>query len=122
MKICRNHSSNQRGTSDSGTINIDDNEPAINDGNFRVILRMRMKCGDKNLIDHSKSRSLNATYFNPKIRNEIITICSYIIQQKLAEPINNAASLSILADETTDITKQEQMTICVRYVDKNEDV
>lgn len=33
---------------DSGQVTV--NEPTIKDGNFRALLRIRMKCGDQKLI------------------------------------------------------------------------
>jgi hypothetical protein len=39
-----------RGTDDAGPLGL--NEPATNDGNFRALLRLRMKCGDADLKGH----------------------------------------------------------------------
>ncbi|KAL7287151.1 hypothetical protein TKK_0018585 [Trichogramma kaykai] len=99
-----------RGTDDYGPLSIDDEEPIVNDGNFRAILRMRVKCGDENLKKHVKNAPLNAMYMSPTIQNEIIDICGTIINKQIVSAINETKVFSILADETADISGYEQMT------------
>lgn len=110
-----------KGTSDSGAI-INDPESEINDGNFRAILRMRNNCGDLNLRMHSESMTLNAMYLSPDIQNELIATCGEIIQNKLVDKINSAKCFSVLIDETTNISRQQQMSICVRYTGPKNDI
>ncbi|KAL4089466.1 hypothetical protein QTP88_024500 [Uroleucon formosanum] len=56
-------------------------------------------------------------YIGAKIQNEEIAACGDIIQKKIIEKINAAECFSILADETTDVLNKEQLTLCVRYID-----
>lgn len=50
-----------RGHKDYGPLELD--EPIDNDGNFRALLRLRVKCGDTNLKKkHFDSLSHNSTY------------------------------------------------------------
>jgi hypothetical protein len=100
-----------------GRIDLNVIEPDYNDGNFRALLRMRMSCGDKHLIDHIKNQSLNAMYISPRIQNNFIEICDKIIQDNIVCKINAAKSFSVLVDETTDISRIEQLTHCIRYLD-----
>lgn len=111
IKLCGRQELALRGTCDSGQIKFNDFEPEINDSNFRAILRMRNKCGDLNLKKHSKNVMLNATYLSPTIQNELIAVCGEIIQTQLVQVINFAKCFSILADKTTDISRQEKMSI-----------
>ncbi|KAJ8875813.1 hypothetical protein PR048_023714 [Dryococelus australis] len=48
-------------------------------GNFRNLLRLEAKSGDKELETHLKSSSQNAMYTSPQIQNEIIEACNDII-------------------------------------------
>ncbi|XP_025207736.1 zinc finger MYM-type protein 1-like [Melanaphis sacchari] len=80
-----------RGRNDSGPLDLNIVEPDHNDGNFRALLRMRISCGDKQLINHIENQSLNAMYISP------------------------TKSFSVLVDETTDISRIEQLTLCIRY-------
>ncbi|KAK5644977.1 hypothetical protein RI129_006277 [Pyrocoelia pectoralis] len=58
---------------------------------------------------------LNATYLSPTIQNELISICGEVVQKKIVQEINSSQCFSILVDETTDVSRQEQMSICARY-------
>ncbi|CAG9825753.1 unnamed protein product [Phaedon cochleariae] len=63
----------------------------------------------------------NALYTSPQIQNEIIDISGEIIQHKIIEEVKRAKLFAILADETTDIARVEQVSLCLRYVDSNDD-
>lgn len=60
-------------------------------------------------------------YISPIIQNNIIKICGEIIQHEIVTKINRAKSFSILMDETTDISRTEQLALCIRYVDIDEE-
>lgn len=122
IKLCGRQELALRGTSDFGNIKFNESEPEINDGNFRAILRMRHKCGDIDLKQHDENLQLNCTYYSPSIQYELISVCGEVIQKQLVTAINNAKSFSLLADETTDISRQEQMSICARYTELHNNV
>ena len=65
---------------------------------------------------------LNATYLSPTIQSEIIATCAEIVQKRLVQTINSAKCFSVLADETTDISRKEQMSICIRYIVSEDNV
>lgn len=53
------------------------------------------------------------------IQNNFINICGKIIQDQLVDKINQAKCFSVLVDETTDISRVEQLSLCVRYLENN---
>ncbi|XP_050545738.1 zinc finger MYM-type protein 1-like isoform X3 [Daktulosphaira vitifoliae] len=108
-----------RGTDDYGPLSLNNSEPHYNDGNFRALLRMRISCRDKNLTHHIDNQKLNATYISPIIQNNFVNICGKIIQDQLAYKINQAKCFSVLVDETTDISRIEQLSLCIRYLESN---
>jgi hypothetical protein len=57
-----------RGHSDTGTLALPDGDPAVNDGNFRALLRFRIDAGDVALKEHLQSFVRNAAYISPKIQ------------------------------------------------------
>jgi hypothetical protein len=59
-----------------------------------------------------------AKYTSPDIRKEILSIFTLKIRKHIHEEIGGA-KFSILVNETCDISKQEQMTIVLRFVDTN---
>lgn len=91
-------------------------EPECNDGNFRQLLRFRIDAGDEYLKSHVSSCAKNATYMSWKIQNEILSTCNNLILKNIVCDVNNAKGFSVLADETIDISNDDQLTICVRYV------
>lgn len=115
--LCGRQGIATRGHRDSGTIDLTA-EPTQNEGNFRAILRYRALGGDTKLAEHLNDCAKNATYLSGKMQNEIIQICGQIIQSKIVEKVNKCQSFSVLADETTDVAGIEQLSLSVRYFDK----
>lgn len=87
-----------------------------NDGNFRAFLRHQAMEYDEELKQHLKNAPLNAQYTSPSIQNEILEICGNEILQSIVSSVNSAQCFSVMADETTDVSTKEQLTICVRYI------
>lgn len=114
IKFCGWQELALRGTNDSGPLKPNDEEPPINDGNFRALLRLKIKCGDQKLKKHTENMSLNATYMSPTAQNELIAICGEVIQKEIVKDIVKAGVFSILVDETADISGHEQLSLCVR--------
>ena len=72
--------------------------------------------GDTVLRNHLESTGKNSTYISKTSQNDLISAAGSVIRKKVFEKISKARFFSILVDETTDMSKQEQMTICIRYV------
>jgi len=87
-------------------------DDSMNDGNF---LRYRGKGYD--FLKLNLENDQRYKYIGSKIQNEIIIACGDIIQKKIVKKINDSQCFSVLADETTDISTNEQLTLCVRYLD-----
>ena len=51
-----------------------------------------------------------------EIQNEIISVCNELIMEQLVDSINRSRFFFVLADETTDISCQEQLSLCARYL------
>lgn len=105
-----------RGHRDSGRIDTFD-MVSQNEGNFRALLRYRADAGDTGLADHLLNSSSNAVYISPTIQNEIIATCNNLVLGDIVSQVNAAQCFSLLADETTDISGTEQLSLCVRFVD-----
>lgn len=86
----------------------------MNEGNFRAILKYKAK--DINHLKNFLSSDHWNKYISLCIQNEIISTCCDIILKKLVKEVNASRYFSVLADETTDISVVEQLTICVRYL------
>lgn len=104
-----------RGHREEGKITISDDFVGTNEGNFRAILSYRAQ-GDEHLRRHLESNR-KEKYLSPLIQNEIIEACYTVITRQIVAKIHGSRFFSILADETTDVSTMEQVTICVRYFD-----
>ena len=69
------------------------------------------------LKEHLKTAARNALYTIKTVQNEMITICGSIIRRKLLEMVQNAGFFSVIADKATDAANDEQLSICVCFVD-----
>ena len=64
----------------------------------------------------------NRDYISPDIINEIIMICGHTILQQLLQDICAAGLFSVIADEATNISHNDQMCIAIRWVDSSYDI
>jgi hypothetical protein len=79
---------------------------------------------DQILATHLQNSPPNARYLSPTIKNELIDICGRQLQQVIISECNSANCFSVIADETTDVSTTEHISLCVRYVsvDSNEEM
>lgn len=56
-------------------------------------------------------------YISPTIVNEIITLMGHTILRQLLADISSSHIFSLIADEATDISRNEQLCIAIRWVD-----
>ena len=95
-----------------------------NTGNFLAALQMIVNHDDilKQHLDNIQLSSRNITYMSHLIQNEIIVIIGQDITLKnLIEEMKAAKLYSVMADEVTSHNK-EQLALCVRFIQKNNDV
>lgn len=107
-----------RGHRDHGPMSFDESSC---DGKFRSLLRFRMDAGDDILTQHINSAGANANYLSKRIQNEIIDTAGDLITNTLIDRIKTSQVFCILADETSDVSGTEQMSLCARYLDKVND-
>ena len=100
-----------------GSISTDGQEPIENDRNFRALLRYRIRGGDSVLQEHSWSAKANATYLSA-IQNELITTAANLARVKVVARIKEARFWTIIADETMDRQKREQLAVVIRYASR----
>ncbi|RMX36481.1 hypothetical protein pdam_00010045 [Pocillopora damicornis] len=88
---------------------------AVDDPQFRAKT-------DRVLAGHLNSDESRAIpkYTSPDIQNEFIELCGDYIRKLLLRDCNNAHSFAFLADEATDSGAKEQISICIRFVQRKE--
>ena len=60
----------------------------------------------------------NAKYTSKTIQNELTIISGDLIRNKILERVRQACYFSVLADEATDISSDEQLSISIHYLDE----
>lgn len=113
--LCGKQNIALRGHRDDAT-----SDPDCNPGNFQALLHFRVDAGDEILGEHLNTAGRNATYRSKTIQNEIIQLSGEWIQEKIVKEVTKNKFFSILADEATDISNQEQLPLIIRYVDGND--
>ena len=91
-----------------------------NAGNFLALLKFRADAGDEVLANHFSQATNRAKYTSPTIQNELISILGEQIRESIVNQIPfDAPYFSILADEVTDVSNREQLSLVIRFVDSD---
>lgn len=91
------------------------------DGNFMHFIQWKAQFDDI-LKQHLETAPGNAKYLSAKIQNEMITCCGEEIRDRIVAEIQKSKYFTVLADETSDISGMEQLTICIRYLSSDSDI
>ena len=83
----------------------------------RQFLDMRIQAGDTLLQDHLLKSAGNALYTSKTIQNELIGIFGDLLVNEILKRVRTSSFFSITADEATDAANDEQLSICIRFVD-----
>lgn len=106
-----------RGHRDDGALLANYNHYKLNnEGNFRELLRFRVKSGDKILEQHLLTAHSKATYISSNVQNQLIDCLKEEIQSEIIKEIKQSRFYSIMFDETTDLSHVSQMSLVLRYV------
>ena len=61
-------------------------------------------------------------YLSPQVQNEMLQVMSLSILRSIAKNLHPSDVFTVMADEYTDVSNHEQLTICFRWVDTNLEV
>ena len=94
---------------------------SLNRGNF---LELCSLIADANPAfgERIKAKPLNATYLGAEIQNKLLNVTAEIIREQIVEEVNSAGLATIIVDESKDVSKKEQISICLRYAEYKETV
>lgn len=94
----------------------DETESSLNKGVFLELVHHLAENGDEVLKNHLDTAAKNATYLSPTVQNEMIGVVGKAIKESVIKRVQEATFYSLMMDETTDLSHQEQVSIMVRYV------
>ena len=89
---------------------------AVNKGNFLVILYL-VASHDPVVQQRLSEGPRNAVYMSPEIQNTLLHIMGEMVTGKVCSEVLDTGMFSVLAGETKDCSKSEQMAIVLRYAD-----
>ncbi|KAI6651115.1 Zinc finger MYM-type protein 1-like [Oopsacas minuta] len=94
----------------------DESENSLNKGNFFEVLQV---IGNHDpIIQHRLEHGpQNPIYRSPEVQNLLLNIMGDMLRIKICDSVRKANFFSLLADESKDESKKEQLAIIVRYVD-----
>ncbi|CAF1213615.1 unnamed protein product [Adineta steineri] len=108
-----------RGNNDDGLTDYDNSSQ----GNFKSLLLFKADAGDQVLQKHMRYHAKNATYMGSNIQNELIGICVNFIQKYIVnELIDQNKFYAVIADETSDISGTERLSISIRFVSEENNI
>ena len=116
IELCGRQNISLRGHRDNATDIEKDPSLFENHGNFRALLKFRVDAGDSILSEHLVTAPRNATYTSSNIQNQVIDIFADQIRQNIISRVKKVRWYSVVADEVTDISNKEQLSLVVRYV------
>ena len=87
--------------------------------NFIAVLQSHAQT-DLMLANHLQNGNDNAKYTSPEIQNELISLCADQVRQQIISECRNSDFFAVMADEATDCSTKEQLSICVRFVGHND--
>jgi hypothetical protein len=88
-----------------------------NKGNYLAILQYRAK-SDELLQKHLNDKTKKTRYLSPKIQNELLDMSAEQIRRDIVRDCNNAACFALIADEATDSSTKEQISLLDLLIDR----
>ena len=87
----------------------------INRGNFLELLHLR--CKDLPWLQSKLQAQLqlHAQWTSPTIQNELLAIVSDLVLERITREVRKSGFFGIIMDETSDISRTEEVSLCLRY-------
>ena len=88
----------------------------INRGNFLELLHLR--CKDLPWLQSKLQAQLqlHAQWTSPTIQNELLAIVSDLVLERITTEVRKSGYFGIIMDETSDNSRTEEVSLCLRYV------
>lgn len=90
----------------------------VNDGNFLELVKLLAKY-DSVIAKHLNESKGNQTYLSSSIQNDFIKSIGDEVLRTIIDEIHHARYYGIVMDSTIDVSHQDQLSLSIRYVDKD---
>ena len=93
----------------------DESDDSLNPGNFRSLMTLLSRHSPE-VSQRLQNCSKSATWLSLSFQNEIIVFLASQVLSSIKQELHDAKYITVLADESKDISKHEQLSIAFRYV------
>ena len=93
-----------------------ESEDKLNRGNFLALLDLVAKY-DPTVASRLTFGQKNAKYTHWSIQNDLIPAIACLVRHDMTKAVAEAGTYTIICDESKDIANEEQMSVCLRYLD-----
>ena len=83
---------------------------------FEDLLTLQIENGDVKLKSHRDNCAKNATYESYSTIVELLACISKVLEYKLLDSLKESLYFSLLADECTDVSSKEELSVCARWL------
>lgn len=84
---------------------------------FEDLLTLQIENGDVKLESHREKCAKNATYESYSTIVELLACISKVLESKVLDSLKKSTYFSLLADECTDVSSKEELSVCARWLD-----
>ncbi|KAL8575955.1 hypothetical protein ACOMHN_027353 [Nucella lapillus] len=106
-----------RGSNDDGVLQEE------NCSNFNALLQLAINSGDENLRRHlEENEKRRCTYVLKTTQNRLIGILGDQLLNRILQEVRTAQHFSLLADEVSDASNWEQLSVVMRFVDSDQKI
>ena len=111
-----------RSDRDSGALSLKGNTTEVGsqfiytEGNIRALLQSMIICNDDVLLHHIMYTAQNDTCLSPVAQNALIEATAKVIQRHIVAEVCDVTFFSLLTDEITYFSRQEEISVCLRNV------
>jgi hypothetical protein len=106
-----------RGSNDDGVLQEE------NCSNFNALLQLAINSGDENLRRHlEENEKRRCTYVSKTTQNRLIGILGDQLLNRILQEVRTAQHFSLLADEVSDASNWEQLSVVMRFVDSDQKI
>ena len=89
---------------------------------FESLITLQIENGDIKLKSHRETCPGNATYESYATVVELLTSISKTLETTLLSSLKASPYYSLMADESTDVASQEDLSVCARWLQQNKPV
>ena len=93
-----------------------ESDSSENKGNFLEILQLVAAESD-DLRSRMESSPANAKYISKDTQNDLLKAAAAVVLDQITSQIKEAKYFAVMADESRDVSRIEQLSLCVRYVE-----